>query len=59
MTTGHKDYIENNILYNFIACADKEIIIIDTVGLLKLDKLPAYYSQNKNFFVLGVGHREE
>ena len=59
VTTGHRDYINNNDIYELIACAKKEMIIIDTVGLLDLHKLPAHFSQNKNFYVLGVGHNEE
>lgn len=59
VTTGHKDYITNDVIYDQIKNADEEMIIIDTVGLLDLNKLPAHYSQNKNFYVLGVGHNEE
>lgn len=59
VTTGHRDYINNNDIYELIVCANKEMIIIDTVGLLDLHKLPAHFSQNKNFYVLGVGHNEE
>ena len=59
VTTGHKDYLINDVIYNQINNADEEMIIIDTVGLLDLKKLPAHYSQNKNFYVLGVGHNEE
>lgn len=58
ITTGHKDYIQNNSLYDVLGRLGKETIIIDTVGLLDLNKLPRHYSQNKNFYVLGVGHTE-
>tara|TARA_B100000768_G_scaffold159561_1_gene158674 strand:- start:162 stop:1676 length:1515 start_codon:yes stop_codon:yes gene_type:complete len=59
VTTGHRDYLNNNAIYELIARSGKEMIIIDTVGLLDLRKLPAHYSQNKNFYVLGVGHKEK
>ena len=56
VTTAHKEYIELDNLYKLIF--EKEItpLIIDTVGLLNIKKLPSSYIQNKNFFVLGVGH---
>lgn len=56
VTTGHRDYLESEIIYQLIASADKNLLIIDTVGLLDIDKLPSYYTQNDNFYVLGVGH---
>ncbi len=59
VTTGHRDYLYNDAIYELIGQSDKELIIIDTVGLLDLHKLPKQFSQNKNFFVLGVGHNEE
>ena len=59
VTTGHKDYVNNDSIYKLIAQSGKEMIIIDTVGLLDLRKLPAHYSQNKNFYVLGVGHNKD
>ncbi len=59
VTTGHRDYLNNNIIYELIERSAKEMIIIDTVGLLDLHKLPSHFSQNKNFYVLGVGHNEE
>ena len=59
VTTGHRDYLKDNAIYKLIARSNKEMIIIDTVGLLDLQKLPAHFSQNKNFYVLGVGHNEE
>ena len=59
VTTGHRDYLNDNAIYKLIARSVKEMIIIDTVGLLDLQKLPAHFSQNKNFYVLGVGHNEE
>jgi len=59
VTTGHRDYLDDNAIYKLIARSVKELIIIDTVGLLDLQKLPAHFSQNKNFYVLGVGHNEE
>ena len=59
VTTGHKDYLNKNSIYELIERSGKEMIIIDTVGLLDLHKLPAYFSQNINFYVLGVGHNEE
>ncbi|MDB2416008.1 nucleotide sugar dehydrogenase [Pseudomonadales bacterium] len=59
VTTGHKEYLHNDAIYKLIGQLSEETIIIDTVGLLDLRKLPAHYSQNKNFYVLGVGHNEE
>lgn len=59
VTTGHRDYLNNDLIYELISKSNKEMIIIDTVGLLDLNKLPAYFSQNKNFYVLGVGHNKE
>jgi len=59
VTTGHRDYLNNNIIYELIERSAKEMIIIDTVGLLDLHKLPSHFSQNKNFYVLGVGYNEE
>lgn len=59
VTTGHRDYLNNNAIYELIGRSGKEMIIIDTVGLLDLQKLPAHFAQNKNFYVLGVGHNEE
>ena len=59
VTTGHRDYLNNDAIYELIGRSDKEMIIIDTVGLLDLHKLPTYFSQNKNFYVLGVGYNEE
>ena len=59
VTTGHRDYLHNDAIYELIGRSSKEMIIIDTVGLLDLHKLPAHFSQNKNFYVLGVGHNEE
>jgi UDP-N-acetyl-D-glucosamine dehydrogenase len=58
VTTGHKDYLDNDAIYHLIEHAGKEMIIIDTVGLLDLNKLPSYYSHNNNFYVLGVGYYE-
>ncbi|MDB4165541.1 nucleotide sugar dehydrogenase [Gammaproteobacteria bacterium] len=58
VTTGHRDYLIDNAIYELIARSVKEMIIIDTVGLLDLHKLPATFAQNKNFYVLGVGHNE-
>ena len=59
ITTGHRDYLNNNAIYELIGRSGKEMIVIDTVGLLDLHKLPAHFSRNKNFYVLGVGHYEE
>ena len=59
VTTGHKYYLENDSIYEMIARLDGETIIIDTVGLLDVAKLPTNYSQNTNFHVLGVGHNEK
>ena len=59
MTTGHRDYLNNDSIYELIGRSGKEMIIIDTVGLLDLQKLPAHFSLNKNFYVLGVGHNED
>lgn len=59
VTTGHRDYLDNDAIYELVGRSGKEMIIIDTVGLLDLHKLPVHFSQNKNFYVLGVGHNEE
>ena len=59
LTTGHRDYLYNDAIYDLIRRSSKEMIIIDTVGLLDLHKLPTHFSQNKNFYVLGVRHNEE
>ena len=59
VTTGHRDYLHNDAIYELIERSSNEMIIIDTVGLLDLHKLPTHFSQNKNFYVLGVGHNEE
>jgi UDP-N-acetyl-D-glucosamine dehydrogenase len=59
VTTGHRDYLHNDAIYELIERSSNEMIIIDTVGLLDLLKLPTHFSQNKNFYVLGVGHNEE
>ena len=59
VTTGHRDYLKDNAIYELIESVGKGMIIIDTVGLLDLQKLPAHYTQNNNFYVLGVGHYEE
>lgn len=56
ITTGHKDYLSEDLIYNLISNANKRMTIIDTVGLLDLNKLPKHFKQNDNFFVLGVGH---
>ena len=58
VTTGHRDYLNNDAIYDLIGRSGKEMVIIDTVGLLDLHKLPAHFSQNKNFYVLGVGYNE-
>jgi len=59
VTTGHRDYLNNDFIYELIGRSSKEMIIIDTVGLLDLHKLPTHFYQNKNFYVLGVGHYEK
>jgi len=59
VTTGHRNYLNNDAIYKLIGRSGKKMVIIDTVGLLDLHKLPAHFSQNKNFYVLGVGHNEE
>ena len=59
ITTGHRDYVLSNGLYDLLAANDRCPLIIDTVGLLDLEKLPSTYTQNHNFFVLGVGHNKE
>lgn len=59
VTTGHRDYLHNDAIYKLIERSSNEMIIIDTVGLLDLHKLPTHFSQNENFYVLGVGHNEE
>ena len=58
VTTGHKDFVNEDMIYQQIASLTGELIIIDTVGLLDLEKLPSNYHQNKNFYVLGVGYNE-
>jgi len=59
ITTGHRDYIDSDGIYHFLNSIDNHPLIIDTVGLLDVEKLPSYYSQNHNFFVLGVGKNKE
>ena len=59
VTTGHRKYLNNDALYKLIERFGKNAIIIDTVGLLDLKKLPTNFSQNKNFYVLGVGYNGE
>ena len=59
LTTGHQHYIENDNLYNKVASLPRVPVIIDTVGLLDFEKLPAEYRWNQNFFVLGVGEQQE
>ena len=54
VTTGHRDYLDNDAIYKLIGQHNKEIIIIDTVGLLDLHKLPKQFLQNKNFFLTNV-----
>lgn len=56
ITTGHRDYIIKNAIYDLVEKIDNEMIIIDTIGILDISKLPSHYIQNKNFYVLGVGH---
>ncbi len=58
VTTAHKYYLENNLIYELIARSKREMIIIDTVGLLDFLKLPTHFSRDKNFYVLGVGQNE-
>tara|TARA_B100001093_G_C26678587_1_gene949423 strand:- start:462 stop:1043 length:582 start_codon:yes stop_codon:yes gene_type:complete len=58
VTTAHKYYLENNLIYELIARSKREMIIIDTVGLLDFLKLPAHFSRDRNFYVLGVGQNE-
>ena len=58
ITTGHKDYIEDDLIYNVLKSLKKMPTIIDTVGLLDNNKLPAYYKHD-NFHVLGVGKKKE
>ena len=59
VTTAHKDYVESDVIYDFITSTENKPLVIDTVGLLNLDKLSPDYAQNENFFVLGVGHNKE
>jgi len=59
ITTGHQNYLESDAIYKHLASTQNTPLIIDTVGLLDLNKLPSDYSPNTNFFVLGVGHNEE
>tara|TARA_B100000401_G_C52810300_1_gene723392 strand:- start:1937 stop:3451 length:1515 start_codon:yes stop_codon:yes gene_type:complete len=57
ITTGHKDYIESDHIYKFLAQSEvNSIPIIDTVGLIDSSKLPNCYESGKNFFVLGTGN---
>ena len=58
ITTGHKDYIEGDLIYNVLKTLKKMPTIIDTVGLLNNNKLPACYKHD-NFHVLGVGTKKE
>ena len=53
VTTGHRDYLHNDAIYELIGRSSKEMIIIDTVGLLDLHKLPAHFSQNKKLLCFG------
>ena len=59
ITTGHQNYVESDSIYKHLASIQNTPLIIDTVGLLDLNKLPSAYSLNTNFFVLGVGHSEK
>ena len=55
ITTAHKVYIDQDSIYDLICYDDSRPLIIDTVGLLEVEKLPSHYELNKNFHVLGVG----
>lgn len=55
LTTAHRNYIENNILYEHLLTSSKTPLVIDTVGLLDYDVLKSEYLLGDNFFILGVG----
>ena len=55
VTTAHNDYINRDSFYDLICYKDSPPLIIDTVGLLDIEKLPPCYKLNRNFYVLGVG----
>ena len=56
ITTGHADYINSDNFYVELKNSKNSgIVIIDTIGLLDIKKLPSVYELGKNFFILGVG----
>ena len=59
ITTGHTSYLKSGEIYQFIANAKKELIVIDTVGLLNDKQMPLQFEQGVNFFTLGVGHNKD
>ena len=59
ITTGHKSYLESENIYQLIANMKKNLIVIDTVGLLNIKEMPSQYEQGVNFFTLGVGNNKE
>ena len=50
ITTAHREYVNNNAIYELISRKENPCILIDTVGLLDFDKLPQSFVRNKNFF---------
>lgn len=59
ITTAHRNYIESGGVYDLLQGIKQEMVIIDTVGLLDVKKLPLRFIENKTFFVLGVGYPKE
>ena len=57
ITTAHAWYLKDDYIYKLVTLAAIPIII-DTVGLLDLQKLPKSYVLNENVFILGVGKRK-
>ena len=56
ITTGHRDYVESDLFYQEINDSiNNGVVLIDTIGLLDIEKLGNTYKLGKNFFILGVG----
>lgn len=55
VTTGHQNYINQDMIYIHLRNLPKKPILIDTVGLLDPDMLGTQYKIGVNYFVLGVG----
>lgn len=58
ITTGHKDFLENEEFIKFINKTKRNLTIIDTVGLLNSVKISDRYILGKNYFILGVGNKK-